>query len=177
MLCSIPAQTDQLWVVPVYLKWVCCWLLPILPYTDASRLIQSFCNYRACIWFCFSRAARSTLLRHQEPSRRQSLQPQLDKIWQCCCTLFITAWVQRWASDTIGCRMTTDCHLPSRPIVYQFGSLSALPPILTGAASFGCAWQVWYTPSYPEPSPVTLCLSDNRLLAFQKLANSEPVEV
>ena len=53
MLCSIPAQTDQLWVVPVYLTWVCRWLLPILPYTDASRLIQSFCNYRACIWFAF----------------------------------------------------------------------------------------------------------------------------
>ena len=78
-------------------------------------------------------------------SQRKSLQPQLGKIWWYCCASFIA----EVGSDTIGCRITTRCHLPSRPIIYQFGSLPALPPILTGAASFGCAWQVWYTPSYP----------------------------
>ena len=66
-------QTDKLGIASVHLIGVCRWSLPKLPQcgawdkhpiaaadTGASRLAQRFCNYRAGIWFFFTRAARST---------------------------------------------------------------------------------------------------------------------
>ena len=107
-----------------------------------------FITYHAGIWFCFSLMWQG-LLCNQENIAKEVITATIGQNLVVLLRFIHCSMSAEVGSDTIGCRMTTRCHLPSRPIIYQFGSLPALPPILTGAASFGCAWQVWYTPSYP----------------------------